>query len=130
MNEVSIQIFDEQARRRPGETLQGLVTWSATCAPRRVEVRLFWFTTGVAPQQIGLAEKTVFNQPVAQDSRRFAFVLPATPWSFQGQLTVLRWAVEAVLLPSRTCARTIFDCSPHREAILLHRADRDVIFPE
>src|SRR5687767_10156158 len=81
-----------ERRRKPRRAL------SRAKAPERVEVRLFWFTTGSAPRQIGMAAKAVFANPSGSDTRRFEFVLPAKPWSFEGRLAGLRWAVEAVLL--------------------------------
>jgi hypothetical protein len=125
MSEIFIQLDNETRLHRPGERLQGLVKWSLKPAPRSVEVRLFWFTTGASPQQIGLVEKIVFADPPFEDSRRFAFILPAKPWSFRGRLTILRWAVEAVLLPTRTCARCLFDLSPAGHPILLPSLDTD-----
>ena len=68
--------------------------------------------------------RSVITRPVSHDTHRFEFVLPAKPWSFQGRLTGLCWAVEAVLLPTRACARAAFTLSPDGQTIPLHRADQ------
>ena len=81
--------------RCSGEKFSGTVRWSVERAPASVEVRLFWFTTGVAPRQIGLVEKILITRPPAHDTQGFEFVLPAKPWRFQGRLAGLLWAVEA-----------------------------------
>ena len=117
MNPISILIDEHSARK-----IRGSVTWSAQPAPARVEVRLFWFTTGGA-QQIGLVAKNVISSPLAEDTQRFEFPAPNSPRSFEGNIAALHWALEAILFPTRACAR-IFIKIPADQVLLLHRAER------
>jgi hypothetical protein len=119
MSVISIQIDGGKLHYRPGEKISGVVSWSAERAPASIEVRLFWFTTGESPRQIGMVARTVFSRPAAHDNQRFEFVLPAKPWSFEGRLAGLYWAVEAILLPTRVCARTVITVGPDGQVISL-----------
>jgi hypothetical protein len=84
-----------------------------------VEIRLFWFTLGPQPRQIGLVEKLAIDRPGFQTSARFSFVLPAGPSAYIGRYTGLSWAVEAVALPSRRHSMMGFNLSPTGKVIEL-----------
>src|SRR5438045_2276529 len=101
MNPVSIQLDNEARRFAPGDKLVGTIEWPVTAKPARVEVRLFWFTSGIALKQIGIVSRLIVKNPKARHSARFEFILPAGPWSFAGRLLKLDWAAEVVLFPSR-----------------------------
>jgi hypothetical protein len=124
MSAISIQIAGGKLLYRPGEKISGVVSWSAERASASIEVRLFWFTTGESPRQIGMVATTVFSRAVRHDNQPFEFVLPAKPWSFEGRLAGLYWAVEAVLLPTRACARTVITVSPDGQVISLRAHDQ------
>lgn len=119
MNPISLKLDHSQRDApdyRPGERLTGTANWENE-EPRCVEIRLFWFTLGVAPRQVGLVEKIVIDQPGFQKSSAFLFVLPTGPYGFTGQKIGLRWAVELVLLPSRQHAAAYFNLGPAGEPI-------------
>ena len=112
MSAVSIAIHGVRASYRPGESISGSVEWSADPAPRSIEIRLFWLTSGAAPRQIGIVETCVLNDTNPSGSSRFEFVLPEGPWSFEGALTRLGWAIEAILIPSNRSANVMFSVGP------------------
>jgi hypothetical protein len=116
---ASVSIRGVEALYRPGQTVTGTVEWTGDTAPRRIEVRLFWLTSGAGPGQIGLVERLTISDPEASGSSRFEFILPKGPWSFQGMLTALSWAVEALIVPSGQNAHVIFSMGPkHRPTSL------------
>lgn len=121
MNPVHLQLDrneNDSLNFRPGDVLKGTATW-ADDGTQRVEIRLFWFTFGVPPRQIGLVEKQVTDRPGFQTSTRFSFVLPDGPSSYVGRSTGLSWAVEVVVLPSRRHSMMSFTLAPTGEAIRL-----------
>ena len=124
MTGMSIELDAGRREFRPGEIVAGSVSWSTDTAPTAVEVRLFWITVGVAPQQVGLVKKTVFSRPAARDTRRFEFRLPVGPLSFRGHLAGLAWAVEAVMLPSRARIGASFEVTRDGGLRQLHPQDR------
>jgi hypothetical protein len=117
MSEVSIEIQAGLYSYCPGETLSGSASWKGDEAPQSVEVRLFWFTSGVSLSQAAIVKRIIVDRPAARASPQFQFVLPDGPWSFRGRFVSLNWAVEVVLLPSRGNARQFITVSPDRKQI-------------
>ena len=113
MNSVAIELADEGRFFKPGQKLKGSATWTADPAPHRVEVRLFWFTSGAAPTQVGIVNRSVIRNVKDRLSGTFEFTMPPGPWSFAGRLVTLHWAVEAVLFPCRANAITRITLSPN-----------------
>ena len=118
MNTISLKLDNGQQDYRPGDKLAGTTTWEDE-KPRRVEIRLFWFTMGVAPRQVGLVEQMIIDRPRLQNSSNFAFVLPPGPYSFIGRKIGLSWAVEIVLLPSKRHAAACFNLGPVGQPVFL-----------
>jgi hypothetical protein len=122
MNNVSIRLQDERSHFNPGDTITGTVVWSTDRPTAAVELRLFWITSGVSPQQVGMIKRFSIPSPSSDDSHAFRFVLPDRPWSFQGRLAALCWMLEAVVLPIQLCARCRLTIGPGASACVLHRA--------
>ncbi len=82
---------------RPGETIEGVAAWSLDEAPRSIEARLFWFTEGKGTSDVAIVHTERFTAPQAQEARPFRFELPAAPWSVDGRLVSVKWALELVV---------------------------------
>src|ERR1043165_7353473 len=106
MNSIAIEIADEARFFKPGQKLKGSAVWTAAPVPHRVEVRLFWFTSGAAPTQVRIVNRSVIKNVKDRRFTTFEFTMPPGPWSFAGRLVTLHWAVEAILFPSRASAIT------------------------
>jgi hypothetical protein len=117
MNSLSLEIDDQRQSFRPGEKIAGKATWSSNLAAKRLEVRLFWWTSGAAPAQVGIVARYLVNNPANRQSARFEFVLPAGPWSFAGRLVTLHWAVELVAFPSRESGISLITVGPEQRRI-------------
>jgi hypothetical protein len=115
MNSVTLEL-DEQCYQ-PGEKVTGRATWSGDPSPERVEVRLFWVTSGAALSQVGIVNRCIVKNPRDRRSTSFEFILPEGPWSFAGRLVSLRWAVEAVAFPSRASAISFITLGPDKRRI-------------
>lgn len=73
---------------------------------------LCWFTAGRVIPETSVVDKLVFKQPAKTDARPFSFRLPSAPYSFNGGLAMLGWAIELVALPMNESTRRMFDLSP------------------
>ena len=119
---LEIKVDYDNSQFTPGETISGTVMWAAPAGTEGIALRLFWFTRGRGTQEIELVdERTWPVSPSAssQGNEKFAFVLPAEPYSFSGRLITLIWALEAVALPSETSKRFEFTLSPNGREIEL-----------
>ncbi|MEM9414316.1 MAG: hypothetical protein AAGA29_02405 [Planctomycetota bacterium] len=90
---------------RPGEAITGLMRWSLRQPPERIDVRLFWWTSGKGSSDSGLAGELTFEGLAAQGEQAIVFDTPAGPYSFSGKLVTIQWAVEAVARPGKEVAR-------------------------
>ena len=107
---------------QPGELIEGVAAWEAGHAPTRVEVRLFWFTSGKGDQDVGVVAVQTFEAPRQVDARPFALAVPEGPWSFSGRLITLSWALELVALPGALAARVELVVSPTGRELQLSTA--------
>jgi hypothetical protein len=123
MNKLQIKFLNQSRGFCPGEVLQGQVQWELAEPAKRVEVRLFWATSGTGVAETGVASTIQFDHCANQDTRPFNFQLPAFPFSYQGCLMSLDWAVEAICTPGNVTAREEFILGPERKKVLLHPTD-------
>lgn len=119
---LEIKVDYDNTQFTPGETITGNLTWMAPAGTNEVALRLFWFTQGRGTQDIKLVDERTW--PVSpsggsQGNEKFAFPLPAEPYSFSGKLITLTWALEAVALPSEVSKRFEFTLSPNGKEVEL-----------
>lgn len=110
----------EADRYEPGGKLSGQVGWSLDPAPRRIEVNLFWQTSGKGTEDLEVVDTFTLDRPAAQGLEPFEFTLPIMPYSFSGRLITLRWGVEAVA--DKTSHSAFFTLAPGGEEIRLGHA--------
>jgi hypothetical protein len=107
MNDLSVTL--EHDRYTPGQNLFGEVTWSAVDErSQSLSIRLIWFTEGKGDRDYATVDS--IDVPLEKDSRgiKFEFFLPHRPLSFSGKIIALKWAVEAVVNPSKRSSLTEF----------------------
>jgi hypothetical protein len=119
MNALKIEIAGGRTAFEPGDELAGQATWQLNKLPHTVELRLFWFTSGAGNQDIGVVETVRFEQFSMNDSRSFRFRLPAAPYSFEGNLITLNWALELVGSPFKEVERVEVVIAPGGKAVQL-----------
>jgi hypothetical protein len=112
MNSATITLAESRLTFRPGEELRGTASWQLERSPQRMEVRLCWFTDGIAIPEAEMVDCCAFDRPLATDTQPFKFILPRSPYSFRGQLTALEWALELVAVPGGSLDRIVFSLSP------------------
>ncbi len=104
---------------RPGEELSGYASWLFEKVPKKLDIRLFWYTQGKGTED-ALIVKSIPVDPLSrQGSQEFRFPLPKAPYSFSGRLISLIWAVEIIAEPSWESARKELLLSPSGEEIIL-----------
>jgi len=94
MEKLSLTINGDRDTFAPGETAEGKAVWQMDSPPKKIYLRLFWFTRGKGTEDLGMVSEIVFDQPPASGSRAFTLPLPQSPYSFSGQLVSLFWALE------------------------------------
>ena len=117
MEPLSIDLRDNQKSFAPGEMLEGKATWQLDQAPAKVFLRLFWFTRGKGTEDIKVISETVFDHPLAAESRPFKMPLPQRPYSFSGRLVSLIWALELVTSDNDTAITREIVISPFGDEI-------------
>ncbi len=117
MEPLSIDLRGNQNFFAPGEMLEGKATWQLDQAPAKVFLRLFWFTRGKGTEDIEVISETVFDHPLAAESRPFKMPLPQRPYSFSGRLVSLIWALELVTSDNDTAITREIVISPFGDEI-------------
>jgi hypothetical protein len=117
---VSLRLEIARTQWRPGERLEGTVSWELASAPQSVGVRLSWTTQGKGTQDAEVVETARFDKPARSDRKSFQIVIPDGPYSFSGKLISLVWSVEAVADPGGETHPIKLTISPTGNEILLH----------
>lgn len=98
---------------RPYETVAGRVEWRLDKEPRGLELRLCWFTRGRGTEE----SETIAALPLgdrAEGTSDFSFELPGAPWSVDGRLVGIGWALEVVAHKQGGLALEEFTVAPER----------------
>lgn len=96
MKTMTFELDGQRSAFKPGERVEGQASWELPEAPRSLEVRLFWTTSGRGDEDQGIVAVEPVPSPAASGWVRFSFLLPAGPCSFSGRLVSLGWALELV----------------------------------
>jgi len=116
---IQIQIDAEQTAFRPGEPINGTVSWSLPIAPSQVTVELFWTTRGKGQVDSEVVQSKQIKQPAASGEERFSLKIPNGPYSFSGKLVSLLWGVRLIIHPSQEQAQVNLTVSPTGQEIIL-----------
>ena len=109
---IRLGIRDQRSQFSPGELLEGAVLWEGTEKLEMAEVRLIWFTRGKGTEDGAVVATESFPDPQPGDTRQFSFRLPDSPYSFNGKLIALTWALEFVCNPGNHFSRVTFTMAP------------------
>ena len=105
MSTLRIDISGGLRGYKPGETMNGRVTWQVDEPPQSAELRLFWYTSGKGTQDVENVDSVVFQTPQTHDDRTFSLTLSRQPYSFSGKLISLVWALELIVEPGSNVER-------------------------
>jgi hypothetical protein len=102
--------------RRPGEQIALSTRWSMERQAKTIEARLIWYTESPAPTELEVvSSKTLVRPgqpPDLTGEKEISFLLPSGPFSYEGRLFSVRWAIEMVIDGRPTGARFEFDLGP------------------
>ncbi|MCX6878419.1 MAG: hypothetical protein NTW21_32090 [Verrucomicrobia bacterium] len=122
---LSLTIDRTPAKFRPGERLDGRVSWQHAENIRSAAVRLFWTTSGKGTTDTAVVAAQDLEHPQADDTRTFSFVLPAGPPGFSGSLITLSWGVELVIEPGEQAVHREFEFGPQGNELRLPQIARN-----
>ena len=117
--QLTLQLTQDPTTLVPGQVIDGTVGWQMEDPPKRAMLRLFWYTEGRGTQDVGIAEELELpsGRPTCQGT--FRFTIPDAPYSFQGRLITLKWAIELVLNKGKQVERLDLIVSPWVEQVKL-----------
>jgi hypothetical protein len=98
---------------RPYETVAGRVEWRLDKEPRGLELRLCWFTRGRGTEESETIAVLALGDR-AEGASDFSFELPGAPWSVEGRLVGIGWALEVVAHKQGGLALEEFTVGPER----------------
>ncbi|MFP4070404.1 MAG: hypothetical protein ACLFVC_09525 [Opitutales bacterium] len=79
---------------RPGATLSGEILWALKQSPESLHLSLGWWTEGRGTKDAKIEVEREWSTREPAGREAFEFQLPETPYSFDGQLISLKWALE------------------------------------
>jgi len=119
----SITLENTAAAFQPFDEIRGTIAWTLEKAPKSLELRLFWFTSGRGTPEAAIIQ--VKSLPAtARGSDSFSFPLPGSPYSVSGSLIKLTWALELVAEPTGQLALQEFTLAPGKQELLLPVIDQ------
>lgn len=118
-NPLSLELLDNQTAYCPGEVIAGVAGWEFTKPVRRIAVHLCWHTEGRGTEDASIVETIEFDAPPTVGAQPFRFSAPEGPYSYDGRLIAIRWAVELAAVGENALARIAITISPTREPFVL-----------
>ena len=112
---IAIAPVEAGTSRRPGEVLEIEGEWELDYRPSVREARLIWYTQGKSTTEVRVVEKQKTSSASKSGRQRFQFTLPEWPYSYNGVLFRVLWAVELAM--DQTVARWEFTLGPDGKAI-------------
>ncbi len=120
---LTVELFDGVSTFRPGDRVDGLVSWEFGEKPKWVEVRLYWRTAGKGDEDAVIVEVMKIDEPEAMDAKAFSFVAPDGPFSYRGQLIEIMWGIEAVAYGIKETANADMTLSSTGNAVVAANED-------
>lgn len=105
--EATLYIDLPKTHYRPGEILRGEILWALDKAPDKLELTLGWWTEGRGNKDSEIKYRQEWQSPRAAGKESIEIKLPDTPYSFEGHLISLKWALE--LRTNKGSQATVFD---------------------
>lgn len=118
MNELILNL--KEFNFLPKEKISFDVSWQLDNIPKKIEVRLFWYTKGKGTEDSCVAETCIVDHLSDRGNKSVYFTLPESPYSFSGKLISLNWAIEFVVKSPDKCIRKEIVISPIKIPIKLY----------
>jgi hypothetical protein len=114
----SITLDNAIAAFLPFDEIRGTVGWTLETLPKSLELRLFWFTSGLGTPEAAVVQVKSLSAST-RGTESFSFPLPGSPYSVSGKLITLHWALELVAEPVGQVALQEFTLAPGMQSLTL-----------
>ncbi len=105
----------------PGQRISGKILWALEKAPKEIILTLGWITEGRGTQDNKVEAELTWTTDQTSGEESFEFTLPASPYSFEGTLISVNWALELSAKKGKAEYRLPLTVSPHGAAISLNK---------
>lgn len=113
MSMIEVEIDGGRTAFEPGDTITGSASWDLPGPPSSLDVCLVWLAKGgSATQQDGVAARVALEGARSRDTRTFELQAPDGPYSYDGRLLTITWAVEVQAEPGSRSGRTELVIAP------------------
>jgi hypothetical protein len=121
---IRLGLRENRTTFSPGETIAGAVLWEFPEKKKSIEVRLVWSTRGKGTEDGATVATQSLNAMSAADTGTFQFTAPDSPYTFNGTLIAVLWAVECVVEPGGEFERLEIIIAPSGKEIVLPRIEQ------
>ena len=108
-----------QTQLEPGQHVSGKILWALDKAPKEITLPLGWITEGRGTQDSKVEAEKTWTTEQTSGEESFEFTLPPSPYSFEGTLISVNWALELHVKKGKAEYRLPITVSPHGSAISL-----------
>jgi len=105
----------------PGQRISGKILWALKKAPKEIILTLGWITEGRGTQDNKVEAELTWTTDQTSGKETFEFTLPPSPYSFEGTLISVNWALELSVKKGKAECRLPLTVSPHGTAISLNK---------
>jgi hypothetical protein len=121
---IRLGLRENRTAFAPGEAISGAVLWEFSERKRLIEVRLVWSTKGKGTEDAATVAVQAMDTTKPADTGTFSFAAPDAPYSFDGTLIALVWAVECVVEPGDEFQRIEIVIAPGGREIVLPKIEQ------
>ncbi len=118
MNQLNLNFDEARKEFLPGKTVSVQLEWELLNEVERIDLRLFFFTRGHGDTDVELVQKESIEQPGKRGKQSFQFSLLSLPYSFEGKLFSIIWAIEAELFPLKEIYREEIVVGPNKMQVI------------
>lgn len=121
---IRLGLRDNQTSFSPGDNIAGAALWEFPKEQKDIEVRLVWCTRGKGTEDGTTVAVEKLDATKVAETGTFSFTAPDAPYSFNGTLIAVIWAVELVAEPSGEFERIEITIAPGGKEIVLPRIEQ------
>jgi hypothetical protein len=121
----TIYIDLEQTNLQPGQQFSGKILWALKKAPKEVRLTLGWSTEGRGTCDHKIEAELNWSTDATSGEEPFEFILPPSPYSFDGQLISLNWALTLSIKKGKSEHKLPIIVSPHGYIVELSAVENE-----
>lgn len=110
--DATLYIDLDSTKLEPGQKVSGKILWALDKAPKEICLSMGWITEGRGTQDSKIEAEKIWETNEISGEEDFEFTLPPSPYSFEGTLISLNWAIELSLKKGKSEYRLPLTVSP------------------